>query len=73
MCRAGASLPFRSGSVPLKDLLGSIPGFYESARAHIASLILQTYSRLSKRTLADCLKLEPAALDTYVSWAAADP
>ncbi|KXZ47474.1 hypothetical protein GPECTOR_35g912 [Gonium pectorale] len=50
-----------------RDLLGSIPGFYESVRGFIAHTLVHTYGRVTKRTLADCLKLEGATLDQYLS------
>ncbi|PNW75170.1 hypothetical protein CHLRE_12g515650v5 [Chlamydomonas reinhardtii] len=50
-----------------RDLLGGIPGFYESVRGFIAHTLVHTYGRVTKRTLADCLKLEGATLEQYLS------
>ncbi len=47
-----------------------VPGFYESVRGFIAHTLVHTYGRVTKRTLADCLKLEGATLEQYVSGAA---
>ncbi|PNH08904.1 Eukaryotic translation initiation factor 3 subunit K, partial [Tetrabaena socialis] len=50
-----------------RDLLATIPGFYESVRGYIAHTLVHTYGRITKRTLADCLKLEGATLEQYLS------
>lgn len=36
-------------------------------RGFIAHTLVHTYGRVTKRTLADCLKLEGATLEQYVS------
>ncbi|GIL47099.1 hypothetical protein Vafri_4013, partial [Volvox africanus] len=50
-----------------RDLLMNIPGFYEAVRGFIAYTLVNTYGRVTKRTLADCLKLDGATLDQYLS------
>lgn len=52
---------------PLRDFPSAVPGFYESVRGFIAQTLVNTFARVTKRTLADCLKLEGATLDQYVS------
>ncbi|GFR43664.1 hypothetical protein Agub_g4771 [Astrephomene gubernaculifera] len=50
-----------------RDMLATIPGFYESVRGFIAHTLVHTYGRVTKRTLADCLKLEGATLEQYLT------
>ncbi|KAG2483327.1 hypothetical protein HYH03_017775 [Edaphochlamys debaryana] len=58
---------FWSAANTCRDLLGTIPGFYEAVRGFIAYTLCTSYNRVTKRVLSDCLKLEGATLDQYLT------
>jgi hypothetical protein len=58
--------PYLRTSLPCSTL-PPVPGFYEAVRGFIAHTLVHSYGRITKRTLADCLKLDGATLEQYVS------
>ncbi|KAK9825418.1 hypothetical protein WJX81_003981 [Elliptochloris bilobata] len=49
-----------------RDVVAGVTGFYEAVRAYILATISHTCRRVSKGTLAECLRLEDASLDALI-------
>lgn len=50
-----------------RDTLNGVPGFYDSVREYVLHTLGITFQRVSKRVLADCLKLEGQSLDDLIA------
>lgn len=49
-----------------RDLLNTVPGFYDAVRAYAIHVLSATFQRVSRATLTEVLKLEGMGLDTLV-------
>mmetsp|Transcript_556 Transcript_556/g.1447 ORF Transcript_556/g.1447 Transcript_556/m.1447 type:complete len:222 (+) Transcript_556:101-766(+) len=49
-----------------RDLLNSVPGFYDAVRSYALHVLGATFQRVSKATLMEVLKLEGMGLDTLI-------
>uniref|UniRef100_A0A061S947 Eukaryotic translation initiation factor 3 subunit K n=1 Tax=Tetraselmis sp. GSL018 TaxID=582737 RepID=A0A061S947_9CHLO len=50
-----------------RELLNSVPGFYDAVRSYSVQVLTTTFQRISKTTLSELLKLDGMGLDTLVS------
>ena len=54
-----------------KDVVGSVPGYYEAVRAYILTAITSTCQKASKGMLAESLRMDSPQLDELVSCSSA--
>jgi hypothetical protein len=62
----GRFLAYWQAADSCKDILGSVPGYYEAIRAYITGAISITCQKVSKTLLGEILHLEGAKLDQLV-------